>query len=116
MPTAGDKEVGGYRLIAWTPFGITLLLIVSMMSAREVWLYVAAIIGVLASVAVGRTSWQSGEYSLQMRLWTFAKGWLLVIVLAAISLLHGKWQPMAFFALAGGISSAFFWLAAKSSS
>jgi hypothetical protein len=113
MPTAGHTKPSALGLIAWTPFGIALLLIVSMMSSREVWLYVAAVIGVLVSVAVGRTSRESGD-SLQARLWRFAKGWLLVVALAAISLLHGKWQPMAFFALAGGVSSAFFWVAGKS--
>jgi hypothetical protein len=46
----------------------------------------------------------------QSRLWKFAKGWLLVVAFAAFSLLHGKWQPMVFFALVGIISSAFFWL------
>jgi len=87
-----------------------------MMSNREVWLYVAAIAGVLASIAVGRTLRTSEELSLQARLWKFAKGWVLVVSLAALSLLHGKWQPMLFFALVGVISSAFFWLGCKSSS
>jgi hypothetical protein len=116
MPITEHTGSRSYRLIEWAPFVIALGLILSMMSNREVWLYVAAIAGVLASIAVGRTSKKSEELSLHARLWKFAKGWVLVVALAAFSLLHGKWQPMLFFALVGVISSAFFWLGCKSSS
>ena len=87
-----------------------------MMFDRQEWLYVAAVGGVLASIAVGRTSEKSEESSVQARLWKFAKSWLLVVAFAAFSLLHGKWQPMVFFALVGVISSGFFWLGCKLSS
>ncbi|HET8722392.1 MAG TPA: hypothetical protein VFM24_10210 [Nitrospira sp.] len=94
---------------------IALVLVLSMMSATEEWLYVAAVLGALASVAVGRTLGRSDNSALAARVRKFAKGWIIVVALAALSLLHGKWQPMAFFAIAGVISSALFWLACKSS-
>ena len=103
------------RLVPWTPLGIALLLILSMMSATEEWLYVAAALGAVASVAVGRTLERSENSALPARVKKFSKGWVIVVALAALSLLHGKWQPMAFFAIAGVISSALFWLACKSS-
>ena len=43
-----------------------------------------------------------------------AKGWVVVVALAALSLLHGKWQPMVFFAVVGVLSSGFFWFGCKS--
>lgn len=101
-------------VIQWAPFGIALVLIFSMMSATEEWLYVAAVIGIVASIAVGRTSGTLGEFPVQSRLWKFAKGWLVVVGFAALSLLHGKWQPLVFFTLVGGVSSAFFWVGCKS--
>jgi hypothetical protein len=110
MPNSEQIRSRSYRLIEWAPFGIALGLIVSM------WLYVAAVAGALASIAVGRTSGRSEEFPLQARLWKFGKGWLLIVAFAALSLLHGKWQPMLFFALVGVISSALFWLGCKSSS
>jgi len=103
------------RLIEWTPFGIALGLILSMMSAREEWLYVAAVAGVFASVAVGRTSGKSEDFAVKARLRKFAKGWLFVVAFAALGLLEGKWQPMVFFVLVGIISSAFFLLGCRSS-
>ena len=109
------RNHGRTPLIEWAPFGIALSLILSMMSDRAEWLYVAAVIGILASIAVGRTSGQSEEFPLQKRLWKFAKGWLVVVTLTAVSLLHGKWQPMVFFALVGVLSSVLFWLGSKSS-
>ena len=115
MPSTEPTVSRSYSLIEWTPFGIALTLIFSMMSDTEEWLYVAAVIGVLASIAVGRTSGMSGEFSLQARLWKFTKSWLVVVGLAALSLMSGKWQPMVFFALVGVISSALFWLGCKSS-
>ena len=36
---------------------------------------------------------------MQARLWRFVKSWLLVVAFAALSILHGKWQPMVFFTL-----------------
>jgi hypothetical protein len=116
MPNSEQIRSRSYRLIEWAPFGIALGLIVSMMSDTEEWLYVAAVAGALASIAVGRTSGRSEEFPLQARLWKFGKGWLLIVAFAALSLLHRKWQPMLFFALVGVISSALFWLGCKSSS
>jgi hypothetical protein len=91
------------------------VLIVSMMSTTEAWLYVAAIVGALASVAVGRTLERSDKRLFAARVKTFVKSWIVVVALAALSLLHGNWQPMLFFALAGVISSSLFWLSCKSS-
>lgn len=105
-----------YRLIAWTPLGIALGLIVSMMPEREAWLYAAAVLGALASLAVGRTSGTAEELPVQARLRRFVKSWLLVVAFAALSIFHGKWQPMVFFLVAAIISTAFFWLGCKSSS
>jgi uncharacterized membrane protein YecN with MAPEG domain len=102
------------RLTEWAPMGIALWLILSMRSNTEEWLYVAAAVGVLASIAVGRTSGKVEEFPLRPRLWKFAKGWLVVIIFAALGLLHGKWQPMVFFALVGVLSSVLFWLGCKS--
>jgi hypothetical protein len=115
MPATEHTGSHSYRLIEWAPIVIALGLIFSMMSDTEEWLYVAAVAGVLASIAVGRTSGKSEEFPLQARLWKFGKGWLLIVALAALSLFHGKWQPMLFFALVGVISSGFFWLGCKSS-
>ena len=110
------EQTRSRRLIEWTPFGIALGLILSMMSAREEWLYVAAVAGVFASVAVGRTSsGKSENFAVKARLWKFGKSWLFVVAFAALGLLEGKWQPMVFFVLVGVISSAFFWLGCKSS-
>lgn len=86
-----------------------------MMSTTEEWLYVAVLIGAVASIAVGRTLGRSDEYVLAARVGKFAKGWIVVVTLAALSLLHGKWQPMAFFAVAGVVSSGLFLLGCKSS-
>lgn len=116
MPRTEETGSGAYRLIPWTPYAIALALVFSMMPAREEWLYVATVIGVLASVAVGRTSGAPADGSSRPRLWKFAKGWLVVVVLAALSGLHGKWQPMVFFAFVGLVSTLFFWLGCKSSS
>jgi hypothetical protein len=102
------------RLIPWTPLAIAFGLVFSMMSSTEEWLYVATAVGAVASIAVGRTLGRSDARVLAGRVGTFAKAWMVVVVLAALSLLHGKWQPMAFFALAGVSSSALFWLACKS--
>jgi hypothetical protein len=115
MPRRQETASGAYRLIPWTPYAIALALIVSMMPARAEWLYVTAVIGVLASLAVGRTSGAPAAGSLQTRVWTFVKGWLIVVVLAALSVLHGKWEPMVFFAFVGLVSTLCFWLASKSS-
>ena len=104
-----------YRLIEWTPLAIAIWLIFSMMSDREELLYLAAVVGAVASIAVGRMSGKAGDLSVQARLWKFVKGWLLVVALAALSLMNEKWQPMVFFALVGAISSAFFWFGSKSS-
>ena len=104
-----------HRLIQWMPVGIALVLIFSMMSAREEWLYVAAVLGGLASLAVGRTLGKLDRHSLHVHLRRFAKGWLIVVVVAAVSVLHGKWQPMVFFAVVALISSIFFWMGYKSS-
>ena len=115
MPANDHAEVPSDRLIPWTPLAIALALVFSMMSEREEWLYVAAAVGVVASLAVGRTLGRSDERSMHARVRKFAKGWMIVIALAAFSLLHGKWQPPVFFALVGAVSSALFWLACKSS-
>ena len=115
MPTIEQTGIRSYRLIAWAPFAIALGLIVSMLPEREAWLYAAAGLGVLASIAVGRTSGKAEELPVQARLWKFAKSWLLVSAFAALSLFHGKWQPMVFFALVGLMSSACFWWGCRSS-
>lgn len=94
---------------------IAALVVFSMMSETEEWWYVAVVIGLVASVAVGRTSGKVQEVPLPPRLLTFAKGWSLVVALAALSLLHGKWQPMVFFAILGSLSSVFFWVGCRSS-
>jgi hypothetical protein len=114
MPVAEQTGSGSDRLIQWTPFAIALGLVFSMMSDREEWLYVAAVMGGLASIAVGRTLGRSDRFSLQGRVRKFVKGWVVVVALAALSFLHGKWQPMVFFAVVGVISSTFFWFGCKS--
>ena len=102
------------RLIPWTPVAIALTLIVSMMSRTEEWLYLAAAVGAAASVAVGRTLGPSDAAALAARVKKFTKGWIVVVALAALSLLHETWQPMVFFALGGVLSSGLFWLGCKS--
>ena len=102
------------RLIPWTPVAVALALIFSMMPAREEWLYVAAVIGLLASLAVGRTS-GAQRSECKGRLWRFARSWLVISLLAALSVLHGTWQPMVFFAMTGIVSTGFFWFGCKSS-
>ena len=114
MPIAEETGSGSDRLIQWTPFAIALGLVFSMMPERAEWLYVAAVMGGLASIAVGRTLGRLDRFSLQARVRKFAKGWVVVVALAALSLLHGKWQPMVFFAVVGVISSGLFWLGCKS--
>lgn len=115
MSTKEHTGLGSSRLIGWTPIAIALVLIISMMPQREEWLYVAAVIGVVGSIAVGRTTGQLQQLSWRSRLWIFTKGWLIVVACAAVSVLHGNWRPMVFFALAGLISSAFFWFGHKTS-
>ena len=114
MPDAEQTGSGSDRLIQWTPFGIALGLVFSMLPDREEWLYVAAVIGGLASIAVGRTLGRSDRLSLQARVRKFVKGWVVVVALASLSLLHGKWQPMVFFAVVGVLSSTFFWFGCRS--
>ena len=115
MPTTEQTGTHSHRLIAWAPFGIALGFIGSMMPEREAWLYAAAVLGVFASIAVGRTSGKAEEAPVQARLWKFAKSWLLVVALAALSVLPGKWQPMVFFTLVGVMSSVLFWWGCRSS-
>ena len=114
MSAIEPPSAPSYRLIQWAPLAIALALVFSMMSATQEWLYVAAAVGVVASIAVGRTSGNSAAFPLPVRLWKFAQGWLLVVGLASLSLLHGKWEPMVFFALVGGVSLAFFWIGCRS--
>jgi hypothetical protein len=114
MPVAEETRSGSDRLIQWTPFTIALGLVFSMMPDRAEWLYVAAVVGGLASIAVGRTLGRLDRVSLQARVRKFAKGWVVVVALAALSFLHGKWQPMVFFAVVGVISSGLFWFGCKS--
>jgi hypothetical protein len=114
MQVAEETGSGSDRLIQWTPFAIALGLVFSMMPDRAEWLYVAAVVGGLASIAVGRTLGRLDPFSLQARVKKFAKGWVVVVALAALSLLHGKWQPMVFFAVVGVISSGLFWFGCKS--
>lgn len=114
MPVAEETASGSDRLIQWIPFALALGLIFSMMPDRAEWLYVAAVVGGLASIAVGRTLGRLDRSSLQARVRKFAKGWVVVVALAALSLLHGKWQPMVFFAVVGVISSGLFWFGCKS--
>jgi hypothetical protein len=116
MATTEHTRSHSDRLLQWMPFAIALVLIMSMMSEREEWLYVAAVLGVLASIAMGRTLGKSDELVLRAQMRKFANGWIFVVVLAAFSLLNGRWQPMMFFAIVGMISSACFWLGCKSSS
>jgi hypothetical protein len=115
MHDSDHTATGSHRLVQWTPFAIALVLIFSMMPDREEWLYVAAVLGALASLAVGRTLARPDEFSRRAPVRRFAKGWVVVVVLAALSLLHGKWQPMAFFGVVGVISSVLFWVGCKSS-
>ena len=112
MPTTEPTTARTYRVIGWVPLGIAIWLIFSMMSDTEELLYLAAVVGAVASIAMGRTL--SGDLSAEGRLWKFAKGWLFVVALAALSLMNGKWQPMVFFAFVGVLSSVLFWLGAKS--
>ena len=116
MQIAEETRSRASRLILLTPVAIALALIVSMMPQRQEWLYVAAVLGGLASVAVGRTSVAPGDRAARARVRTFAKGWLVVVLCSALSVLHGKWQPMVFFLLVAIISTVFFWLGCKSSS
>jgi hypothetical protein len=101
-------------LVPWTPFAIALALVVSMMSSTEEWLYMAGAVGAAASLAIGRTLGRSDGPLLAARVKKLAKGWLVVVALAALSLLHGSWQPMVFFTIAGVVSSGLFWLGCKS--
>ena len=114
-PANEHTGVPSDRLIPWTPIAIALTLVFSMMSERDEWLYVAAVLGVVASLAVGRTLGRADNRSLKTRVKKFAKGWVIVVAFAALSLLQGTWQPMVFFAVVGVISLALFWLACKSS-
>ena len=116
MESTEETRPAASRLILWTPLAIALMLIGSMMPQRQEWLYVASVLGVLASVAVGRTSGAPVARALRTRVRTFAKGWLVVVLCAALSVLHGKWQPMVFFFLVAIISTVFFWLGSRSSS
>ena len=113
MASAEQPVAGPYRLIGWMPAAIALCLVISMMSDRDEWLYVAALIGVLASIAVGRTSGTSAGFALQTGMWIFARSWAVVVALAALSGLHENWQPMFFFATVGVVSSALFWLGCR---
>ena len=116
MVTTAHAKSHSRRLLQWMPFAIALLLILSMMSERQEWLYVAAVLGVLASVAVGRTLGTAEKLVWRAQMVTFAKGWVVVVILAAFSLFHGKWQPMVFFTIVGIISSGLLWLGYKSRS
>lgn len=113
MARVEHPVAGSYRLIGWMPVAVALCLIVSMMSDKDAWLYVAALIGVLASVAVGRTSATSAGFVLQTGMRIFARSWAVVVALAALSGLHENWQPMFFFAVVGVVSSALFWLGCR---
>ena len=115
MPTPDGTRSGSGRLIRWAPVAIALVLVFSLMSDIDAWLYVAVVLGLLASVAVGRTSGKAEHHSRPARLLAFAQGWVLVVAGASLSLLHGRWQPMVFFTLVGIVSSGFFWFGCKSS-
>jgi hypothetical protein len=91
-------------------------LIFAMMGGMDALLYGIFAAGAIGSFVLGQCAIKDDVPSRDERLRKFGKGWLLVIGLAALSLINGKWEPMVFFALASAISSGLFWLGSRSSS
>src|SRR6185503_2227454 len=76
MPIAEETGSGSGRLIQWSPFAIALGVVFSMMPERAVRLYVAAVVGELASIAMDRTLGRLDRFPLQARARKFAKRWV----------------------------------------
>ena len=64
-------------------------------------LYASAALGVVASFALGYFSLRRSLMPLGPGVVRYGKLWVWMTVVAALSLITGKWQPIAFFALAG---------------
>ncbi len=90
---------------------VTLFVVLgSMFGGLTEVLYGAIAAAIAGSVALGVVSTQCGWIVPKQGARRFAQPWLWMTAFAALSLINGKWEPMAFFgALAAG-ATTLYWL------
>lgn len=80
-------------------------------------LYAAGALGMVASFALGYASLRRRLISLGRGVVRYGKLWVWMMVIAALSLVTGKWEPVVFFALVGVAMTLFYvlggWLGAR---
>jgi hypothetical protein len=72
-----------------------------MFAGLDAGLCASAVLGVVASFALGYFSLRRNLTPLGPGVVRYGKLWVWMTVVAALSLITGKWQPIVFFALAG---------------
>ena len=81
-------------------------------------LYAAAGLGAIVSFALGYRSLRAGGVTLGRGTARYAKLWLLMTVVSALTLVNGRWQPPAFFAVTSAAMLLLYalggWLGARS--
>ena len=82
-------------------------------------LYAAGVVGVIVSFALGYVSLRRGLIPLGSGVVRYGKLWVWMTVVAALSLVTGKWQPLMFFAVVGVAMTLFYalggWVGSRSS-
>ena len=81
-------------------------------------LYAAAGSGAVVSFALGYRSLRAGRVTLGRGTARYAKLWLLMTVVSGLTLINGRWQPLALFAVTGAVMLLLYalggWLGARS--
>jgi hypothetical protein len=80
-------------------------------------LYGAAGLGAIVSFALGYRSLRAGGVTLGRGTARYAKLWLLMTVVSGLTLINGRWQPLAVFALTSSVVILLYalggWLGAR---
>lgn len=80
-------------------------------------LYAAAAAGAIVSFALGYRSLRARRVELGRGTVRYAKLWVLMTVVSGLTLINGRWQPPAFFALASAVMLMLYalggWLGAR---
>lgn len=95
-------------------FGTFGLLLFFMVGGRETGIYLAGLVGTIASTVLGWYSVRRGWVSVSAGIRRFATRWFYVVGFAALSLMNGKWEPMVFAAVVGVTLTGFYALGARS--
>lgn len=101
----------GFEAVAFGTFG---LLLFFMVGGMESGIYVAGLLGAIASAALGWHSVRQGWVSLPEGIKRFGTRWLYVVGFAALSLMNGKWEPIVFAAVVAITMTGLYALGARS--